>query len=138
MTRSALPIRSPAAAAASTTRTRTPRAANREAATLPSAPLLPFPAITTTRRPYVPPSRPTAAPATAAPARPMSNSTGSGARASTSAISAGVHTGRTSGARPLEGDGDGVGGAVGVGDRQPPLVDAPLVGEGGGLAHQAQ
>ena len=62
----------------------------------PSAPLLPFPATTVTRRPYAPPSTPSAWRATARPAR--STSTDSGvpvaiACRSAAAISAGVSTG---------------------------------------------
>ena len=43
--------RAPGASAASTTATRTPRRRRRSAAARPSAPLLPLPATTTTRRP---------------------------------------------------------------------------------------
>ena len=50
--------RVPSAVAASTTVDTHARARSRRAASRPSLPLLPFPATTTTRRPYVPPSMP--------------------------------------------------------------------------------
>ena len=72
-----------------------PHCRRRAAAARPSLPLLPLPATTWTVRPYVPPSIRLAAHATAVPARPISTSTGSGAAASTAAISAGVTIGIT-------------------------------------------
>ena len=78
---------------ASTTATRTPRRCKRWAAARPSAPLLPLPASTVTRRPYPPPSMSSAVRANAAPARSISSSTGSGAAASMAAISSGVTMG---------------------------------------------
>ena len=54
MTRSAAGSRA-GASATSTTRTAAPARARRRAAARPSLPLFPFPARTTTRRPYVPP-----------------------------------------------------------------------------------
>ena len=95
MTRSAAGSRV-GATSASISSTRTPRRRSRFAAARPSAPLLPFPASTTTRRPYPPPRSASAWCATAAPARSMSTSTGSGAAASTAAISSGVRIGITS------------------------------------------
>ena len=82
--------------AASNTRTAhaAARAASR-AATRPSAPLLPGPAITTTVRPYAPPSIRSAARPTASPARSISSSTGSGAAASIARISSAVTIGIT-------------------------------------------
>src|SRR4051812_20909085 len=73
----------------------------------------------------------TAVAAVAAPARPMSTSTGSGAASSMAPISSGVTTGIMG--LPSQGDGDGVGGGVGVGEGEQPLVDAPVGGQVGGL-----
>ena len=89
------------ASAAENTRTLIPRRRSRRAAARPSAPLLPGPASTTTRRPYRPPITSTAARATAAPARSISTSVGSGAAASISAIRAGVTTGIIAQLKPV-------------------------------------
>src|SRR4030095_1042851 len=59
----------------------------------PSLPLLPFPATTTMRWPYAPPSIRNAVHATAEPARSMSVSTGGAAGASIARISSGVTIG---------------------------------------------
>ena len=118
--------------AASMTRTRTPRRRRRSAATRPSAPLLPLPATTTTRRPYAPPSSRRAARATAAPARSMSTSTGSGASASTAAISSAVRTGIMSMITIASAD------DVRVGDRHPPRGHALGRGQRRGPARDAQ
>ena len=64
----------PSASASSSTPT--PRARRRRAATTPSAPLLPLPHTTTTRRPYAPPSMRNACRATALPARSTSTASG--------------------------------------------------------------
>src|ERR687891_1903256 len=94
------------ASGAAITWTLTPRRSSRRAASRPSLPLLPLPATTTTRRPYEPPSMASARRASAAPARAISTSTGSGAAASTAAISSGVSTG-SMGHRPYESAPDG-------------------------------
>src|SRR4051794_36962356 len=73
--------------------TATPREASRRAAARPSLPLLPLPAMTTTRLPYAPPSMRSAAQATAEPARSINVSTGVVAAASISRICSGVTIG---------------------------------------------
>src|SRR5205807_10611040 len=128
----------------------------RAAASRPSAPLLPFPATTATRRPYAPPSIATARRATAPPARCTSTSVGSGAAWSMAFISSGVTTGIT-GAPPAAAardrdrchigsladarsqsqcDRDRVGRPVGVGERELPAAHTPVGGEGRRLAAQ--
>ena len=78
--------------AAANTVTCTPLTASLRAATRPSAPLLPGPATTTTRRPYEPPNMRNAAHATAEPARSINTFAGvlRVAVASMSRISSGV------------------------------------------------
>ena len=71
----------------------TPRERRMPAATRPSLPLFPLPAMTRTTRPYEPPSISSATRATARPARSINSSIDSGAPASTAAISSGVRIG---------------------------------------------
>ena len=118
------------------TRTAAPRSCRRSAATRPSAPLLPGPARTVTRRPYVPPSISSATRATALPARSTRTSTGSAAAASIARISSRVTIGIT--APPSLGDDVGDGDEIGVSEAEVPVLHAGLAGEGERLARRTR